>query len=151
MWRKLKCATRSIDHSAVVQCKIHYADCSAISGHMVVCHAALETWGVQQTGVYFTGVVKKTTFSHICSLTLPEHNQTKFYEQASLRWGTSISKFELNLPSFSRDMCLQSLSYFLLFAILFEITNLHILWWIALRIRIQLEHIRAYLLSQFEQ
>ena len=49
------------------------------SRHTVVCRAAQETWGVQQTSVYFTGV-KKMPFSHTCSSTLPEQKHIKFSE-----------------------------------------------------------------------
>ena len=63
-----------------------------------------------QVSDYFTGV-KKMLFSRICSSILPEQKHEIFCVN-SLGWDTSNSKFELNLPSCSRDMCLQSLSYF---------------------------------------
>ena len=99
------------------------------SRHMVVCCVAQETRGAQQASVYFTGV-KKTPFSRICSSTLPEQKKMKFSVWIPSSWGTSNSKFELNLPSRSQDMHLQSSSYFLrifvlLFATLFEIVIIH--------------------------
>jgi len=99
------------------------------SRHTVVCRAAQETRGAWQTSVYFTGV-KKTPFSRICSSTLPEQKHTKFSVWIPSGCGTSNSKFELNLPSCSRDIRLQSSSYFLrvfllLFATLFEIAITH--------------------------
>ena len=69
--------------------------------------------------------VKKTPVSRICSSKLPEQKHTKFSVQISSGWGTSNSKFELNQPSRSRDMHLQSSSYFLLLFLLcntFKIT-----------------------------
>ena len=78
-----------------------------------------ENLDMRQTSVYFTGV-KKTPFSCICSSKLPEQKHTKFSVQISSGWGTSNSKFELNPPSRSQDMRLQSSSYFLrVFLLLF--------------------------------
>ena len=89
------------------------------SCHMIKTHSSVscgprnkENLGVRQTSVYFTGV-KKMPFSRICSSKLPEQKHTKFSMQISSGWGISNSKFELNPPSLSRDMRLQSLSYFL--------------------------------------
>jgi len=101
-----------------------------VSRHTVVCHAAQETRDAKQTSVYFTGI-KKTSFSRICSSTLPEQKHTKFSVWIPSGWGTSDSKFELNPPSPSWDMRLQSSSYFLriflllLFGTLFEIAITH--------------------------
>ena len=105
---------------------------SVISRHTVVCRAAQETRSARQTSVYFTGV-KKTPFSRICSSTVPKQKHTKFSVWITSGWGTSNSKFKLNPPSCSRDMRLQSSSYFLhiflllllLFATLFEIAITH--------------------------
>ena len=76
-----------------------------------MCRAAQETRGVRQTSVYFTGV-KKTPYSRIYSSALPEQKHMKFSVWIPSGCGTSSSKFELNLPSISRDMRLQSSSYF---------------------------------------
>ena len=78
----------------------------------------------------------------------------KFSVWIPLGWGTSNSKFELNLPSCSQDMHLQSLSYSLHFSSTFYYTfwnryNSHVLWWIALKFGALLEHIRAYLQFNF--
>ena len=43
--------------------------CHNTSRHVVVCRAAQETQGAQQTSVYFTGA-KKMPFSHIYSLNM---------------------------------------------------------------------------------
>ena len=51
-------------------------------------------------------------FSRICSLTLPGQKLIKFSAQIPSGWDTSNSEFELR---HSRNMYLQSLSYFLLF------------------------------------
>ena len=123
---------------------------TGVSRHTVVCHEAQETWHAWQTTVYFTGV-KKMPFLHICSSTVPGQKDTKFFVWISLGWSTSNSKFELNLPSRSRDIRLQSSSYFLL---LFPNTfwnyyNSCLFWWIALKFGALLEHIRAYLRFNF--
>jgi len=91
-----------------------------LSTHTVVCRAAQEkrNLGVGQTSMYFTEV-KKMPFSHICSSKLPEQKHTKFFVRISSEWGTSDSKFELNSPSRSQDMRLQSSSYFLRIFLLF--------------------------------
>ena len=98
------------------------------SRHTVVCCVAQETQGARQTRVHFTGV-KKTPFSRICSSTLPEQKHLKFSVRIPSGWGTFILKFELNPLSFSQDIHLQSLSYFvrifLLFATLLEIALTH--------------------------
>jgi len=120
-----------------LSCTISYSFCYSLflsyvqSIHTVVCRAAQETRGAWQTSVYFKGV-KKILFSHICSSTLLEQKHTKFSVRIPSGWGTSNFIFELNLPSCSRDMCLQSSPYFLhifllllLFATLFEITITH--------------------------
>ena len=58
-------------------------------------------------------------FSRICNLTLPEQEHMDF--RFPLGWDTTNSKFELNLPSHSRDMLLQSLPYLIcIFVLLFE-------------------------------
>ena len=101
-----------------LSCTISYSFCYSLflsyvqSIHTVVCRAAQETRGAWQTSVYFTGV-NKIPFSRICSSTLPEQKHTKFSVWIPSGWGTSNSKFELNPPSRSRDMRLQSSSYFL--------------------------------------
>ena len=119
-----------------------------------MCRAVQETWGARQTSVYFTGV-KKTPFLRIYSSTLLKQKHTKFSVCIPLGWGTSNSKFELNPPSCSRDMRLQSSSYFLriflllllLFATLFESAIPHACF--DPKFGSLLEHIRAYLRFNF--
>ena len=101
--------------------------CPAIvrSRHTVVCCAAQKP-GAHKRQVCITGV-KKTPFSCISSSTFPAHEISMWIRSG---WGTSNSKFELNLPSHSQDMDLPNLSYFLhifllLFAILFKIDITH--------------------------
>jgi len=134
-----------------------FTSCIKIHGSVSCGPRKKETLGVGQTSVYFTGV-KKMLFSRICRSKLPEQKHTKFSVQISLWWGTSNSKFELNPPSCSRDMRLQSSSYFLriFFSLFFFFCNTFlncdnscVLYWIALKFGPLLEHIRAYVWFNF--
>ena len=80
-------------------------------------HAAQETWGVQQTSVYFTEV-KKMPFSHFCSSTLPENKQTNFSVQILLKWSMFDSEFKLNLLRYVPSKLILFSSYFFLLLLL---------------------------------
>ena len=124
------------------------------SRNMALCCVAHETQGAQQTRVYFTGV-RKTLFTRICSSTLPEQKHTKFSVRMYSKWGTFSFKFERNLPIHSQDMRLKiGLIFFGFFFFFFSqhfwhCYNLHLLWWITLKFRALLDHIRAYLKFNF--
>ena len=117
--------------------------------------AAQETRGARQTSVYFTGVKRKRRI-HASVAQQSLNRSTQIFCVNFLGVGVPY-KFELNLPSRSREMRLQN-SPRLIFSSYFSSSfrntfwnryNSHVLGWIALKYGALLEHIRAYLRLNF--